>query len=117
MRIALLVLALLATHNGAPHAKFYEQPGLMRQVALNRGLTPVNHMASVPDCSRIGDHVLAVVNGHRALYKVVDCSAPRDRARHIRQGLVIEVDYYSAHEFGFAREGHAPAHIIRFYNW
>lgn len=109
-----------ATHDRRlpePHAKFYERPGLMRQVALNRGLVPVRRMASTPDCGRIGRWFAARVNGHIGIFKQVDCSAPKDRARHLRQRLVLEVDYYTARDFGFRREGHAPAQILRWYNW
>src|SRR4051812_12756144 len=71
-------------------AKHYS-PGLMERVAKNRGMISEPRMAAVPDCWRIGQHVVAEVNGHRATYLIVDCSAPKDRPRHIRTGLIIEV--------------------------
>jgi hypothetical protein len=93
-------------HSGT--AKHYS-PGVMERVARVRGLPIVEHMASVPDCSMIGSYVAARINGVTWRYRVTDCSAPRDRARHIRQGLVIEIDYRSARALGMVRSGRASA--------
>jgi hypothetical protein len=96
-------------------AKFYS-PDVMEAVARSRGLArpgSVDGLASVPNCSRLGTVVVAAINGRTPeRYLVVDCSHPRDRARHIRQGLVIEVDYRSAVRNRFCRQGSAPAVIV-----
>jgi hypothetical protein len=101
----------------AGHAKFYS-PGVFRRVAGVRGMklrTDVNGYAAVTDCRRIGQIVLAAINGRRVeRYQVLDCSHPTDRARHIRQGLVIEVDFQSAVRNGFSRRGRAPAVVYGF---
>ncbi len=88
-------------------------PGVFAQVAANRGMrlrTDVDGYAAVLSCSHIGEIVKAQINGGPIeRYQVLDCSAPQHRAAHIRQGLVIEVDYQSAVRNGFARLGRAPA--------
>jgi hypothetical protein len=66
----------------------------------------------VIDCSLIGRVIKARLNGGRVeTFQVLDCSAPRDRARHKRIGLVIEVDYQSAVRNRFAHKGRAPAQV------
>lgn len=116
--ILLVALLVLATHPvGEPHAKLYS-PGIMERVARNRGMPVVRHMAAVTDCRMIGKHVLASINGRRPTwFRVTDCSHPRDRARHVRSKLVIEVDWNSAVEFGFSRHGHAPARVYGYSAW
>ncbi|HKP52873.1 MAG TPA: hypothetical protein VJ183_09495 [Chloroflexia bacterium] len=93
-------------------AVFYS-PGVMERVAAHRGLTkpPIAEgMAAVTDCSQIGKIAFASINGGLVeRYLIVDCSHPRDVARHIAQGLVIEVDYQSAVRNNFHRDGKAPA--------
>ena len=96
------------------YAYFYS-PGMFQTVARNRGMklrSDVDGYAAVPNCGYIGRVLKAVINGHSIeRYQVVDCSAPSDRARHIRQGLVIEVDYQSAVRNDFTRRGRAPATV------
>jgi hypothetical protein len=96
-------------------AKYYS-PGVMEAVARKRGLArtgSVQGMAAVPNCGHIGKVAVAAINGRSAeRYLIVDCSSPRDRAKHVRQGLVIEVDYSSAVRNGFQRRGSAPATVI-----
>ena len=91
----------------------YYNPGVMERVAANRGLRKpaiADGMASVPDCSQIGKIAFASVNGGLVeRYFIVDCSAPRDVARHLQMGLVLEVDYQSAVRHNFHRNGSAPA--------
>jgi hypothetical protein len=94
-------------------AKFYS-PGVFARVAKVRGLPVSERMAAVTDCGRIGQYVTASINGHVDTYLVADCSHPRDRARHIREGLVIEVNYSAAKTYFPRGEGQAPAYIIRF---
>src|SRR4051794_36693780 len=76
-------------------AKYYSR-GVFERVAqyrIRHGIYPSTSIvgyASVPDCGRLGQTIWASVNGHRwEPYQIMDCSAPRDRARHIAQGLVI----------------------------
>jgi hypothetical protein len=91
----------------------YYSPGVMERVARHRGLPVRAHMASVPDCTRLGESVQAEVNGHLATYEVVDCSAPQDRARHLAEGLVLEVDYNSARAYFPPGEGRADVQILQ----
>jgi hypothetical protein len=125
---ASLAAALFAMAGGSPaisqasavqgarsgHAVYYS-PGVFKTVARNRGMKlreDVDGYAAVIDCSQIGNVVKARINGGRLeTFQVLDCSAPRDRARHQRIGLVIEVDYDSAVRNGFARRGRAPAQV------
>lgn len=96
------------------HAVFYS-PGVFQIVARNRGMKlreDVHGYAAVIDCGMIGRVIKARLNGRKLeTFQVLDCSAPRDRARHQRIGLVIEVDYQSAVRNGFARLGRAPAQV------
>lgn len=100
-----------AASNGI--AKHYS-PGVMERVARLRGLPVLPRMASVPDCGRIGQWVTATVNGHLDRYLVVDCSAPKDRLRHIRTGLVIEVNYKSKTAYFPRGEGRTSAAVLGF---
>jgi len=91
----------------------YYSPGVMARVARNRGMDlrdDVAGWAAVPNCSEVGRIVVASINGSRPeRYQVLDCSHPRDKARHLRQGIVIEVDYQSAVRHGFTRRGYTKA--------
>ena len=125
---ASLAAALLALAGGSPatseasvaqgvrngHAVYYA-PGVFNVVARNRGMAmrqDVDGYAAVIDCGQIGRIIKARLNGRKLeTYQVLDCSAPRDRARHQRIGLVIEVDYQSAVRNGFVRLGRAPAQV------
>lgn len=112
-------------------AKHYSE-GLMRQVLRVRqrqGLVPYGvryeGLASTTECSNIGKRVTVSLRNPRTgqwsaprTLLVVDCSAPRDRARHIRQGLVVEVDYATARATGWgwtgsSGEGKTGAHVLR----
>lgn len=97
-------------------AKHYST-GTMERVARYRGLPALPRMASVPDCGRIGWWAIATVNGSTDFYLVVDCSAPKDRARHIRSGLVLEVNYASKLAYFPRGEGRAPATVWGFVKW
>lgn len=94
-------------------AKHYS-PGVMERVAAKRGLPVLRRMASVPDCGRIGWWVYATVHGHTDRYLVVDCSAPKDRPRHLRTGLVIEVNYGSKVAYFPRGEGRTAATVWGF---
>jgi hypothetical protein len=97
------------------YAKYYSQ-GIFNTVAARRNMRmrqDVQGYAAVPDCSRIGQVVRASINGSAVeRYHILDCSAPRDLARHRREGLVIEVDYQSAVRHGFVRTGRARATVF-----
>lgn len=126
MRVLLALLAFLgsaAAHIPAQQqsyapktgiAMFYS-PGVMAHVASVRGVhlrTDVDGYAAVPDCHMRDKIALASINGHETeRFQILDCSAPADRARHIRQGLVIEVDYASAVRNGIAYRGRGPATV------
>lgn len=71
--------------------------GLMERVSDNRKLPRVGCMIS-NDHHPIGSWVIVVSHKyeHALLCRVTDVSAPRDRARHIRQRLIAELDFPSA---------------------
>ena len=96
-------------------SSYFYSKGMFQIVARNRGMklrSDVDGYASVPNCRYIGQVLQARINGHDLeRYQVLDCPAPWDRARHIREGLVIEVDYQSAVRNEFSRRGHAPAEV------
>ncbi len=106
-------------YNGRPPSKVgiakHYSAGMFARVARNRGMqmrSDVAGYAAVTDCSMIGKVVAASINGGRVeRFQVLDCSAPKDRPRHIREGLVIEVDYATAKRRGFLGEGKAPAKV------
>jgi len=100
-------------------AKNYD-PGLFQQVLKVRqrqglipyGVTGYDGLASSTDCSNIGRYVWVQLRNPRTgewsrakRLLLVDCSAPRDRARHVRTGLVIEVDYMTAKATGWGWNG------------
>lgn len=75
-------------HGWAPHYS----PGLMRKVALRRGIEPVKHMVSSPRYP-IGTW-LTVCGGNTGECRealVVDVSHPRDLARHLRTRREVEI--------------------------
>jgi len=89
---------LLALHGGteqhgvAPH---YAK-GVMEKVAARRGLQPESCMVSSP-IHPVGAHVWVWGEKTKVLLRclVADVSHPRDRARHLRTGRVIELGYAS----------------------
>lgn len=100
-------------------AKHYE-PGLFAQVLRVRqrqGLIPYgvkyDGLASSVNCADIGEYrYVSVRNPYTRAWSplrrvlIADCSRPgADRARHIRQNLVIELDYKTAEWAGFAWDG------------
>jgi hypothetical protein len=72
-------------------------PGLMERVARNRGMDVEGCMVSSPFYD-IGTRVIVYgPNTDRALScTVVDVSAPKDRARHIRTRRITELSYPAA---------------------
>jgi hypothetical protein len=119
-----LISSLLAPAPAPQHgiAKYYS-PGVFRQVALNRGIalrsaTEVDGFASVPYCFWIGHVLTARINGGPIeRFQVLDCSAPKDRPRHLREGLVIEVDYSSARRHDLLSNGHGQATVYYPYSY
>jgi hypothetical protein len=104
-------------------AKHYD-PGVFERVAAKRGLTlPPGYagFASSRECdyrgrkdAMMGRTVIASIAGSGPLrFLVADCSHPKDRARHYRQHLVIEVEYDVAARQGWAARGRAVATLWR----
>ena len=100
-------------------AKHYT-PNLMQRVLRVRqrqglipyGVTGYDGLASRPDCGTIGRYFWASLRNPRTgewsrprRMLQVDCSHPRDRQRHIRSGLVVEVDYWTARATGWGWNG------------
>jgi hypothetical protein len=84
---------------------FHYRAGTFREVAANRGIalrSDVLGYASVPDCSHIGQLVLARVGREVGWWQVLDCSHPRDLPMQRARGLVIEVNYDAAERGGWA---------------
>jgi hypothetical protein len=86
------------------------EPGVMRQVANNRGMVMldwVDGYASTRRCERVDTRadptlktrpwlVLASINGGPLeVYQAVDCSHPKDLPMHKARGLILEVDHAS----------------------
>ena len=107
MTLLRTALMLLASWLPAPETgrAYYYDPGMFAQVARNRGMrlawNAVDGFASTRDCAKVDVRRPWVVwaqidGGPIESYQIVDCSAPRDVARHRRIGLVLEVDYATA---------------------
>lgn len=122
MQLATWLLALTGISTGyisapsVPHsgiAKHYS-PGTMERVVQIRHLRvppAATSIVSTPDCSLIGRSFWISVRGHREWAFQADCSAPRDRERHLREGLVVEVDYRTAVRDGIVYDGKGPATV------
>ena len=132
--LALALACLLAplTASGAPleagkgrgpHVKYYRSGTFARvaQVRRNQGysiprLGEYHYMAltGIGSCAHIGEWRSVSIRGGPWERKiVVDCSHPRDAARHQRQGLVAEVPYGVAKAYGFVRQGSAAARVAK----
>lgn len=107
-------LALLATL-AAPaspidgYAAHYA-PGLMERASRHRDL-PLTDCMVASDLAPIGSwlRVVSQVTDEARVCRVTDVSHPRDRARHARQGLLIELDWPSAKAIcGLRRVGERP---------
>lgn len=94
--------------------------GLMEKVAMKRGvkLDGATGYCTYPNCEFIGKtimvSVLNPVSGKWSGWerkRIVDCSQPKDRARHEAEHLV-ELSYSDAVKYNYAREGRTK---VRFY--
>ncbi|HUS17348.1 MAG TPA: hypothetical protein VM536_20320 [Chloroflexia bacterium] len=106
---------------------YYYEPGVFAHVARVRGMDlawgQVDGFASTPYCRLVDARrpwvVTARIDGGPVeRFQIVDCSAPRDRAHHQAEGLVLEVDYTTAlRHLGKGRtrlrlDGKAPVTIL-----
>jgi hypothetical protein len=93
------LLVWAALHGGIVEAGYapHYAPGLMAQVARTRDMAPAVCMVSRPR-GPIGGWVWVYGERTGALLrcKVVDVSAPKDRARHERTGRVVEISHENA---------------------
>lgn len=97
--MGLAAQALIALCLGAGPVQWYDgvaahyNPGVMEQVARNRGMPIVGCMIASPRHA-IGQWVIVEGRntGKRLRCRVTDTSAPKDKARHLRQGL-FELGY------------------------
>lgn len=111
--IAALVSTVIlppATSDTRVGAAAHYGAGVMERVADARELPRVRCMVSSP-FEGIGTwlQVTRVETGHTELYRVTDVSAPADRLRHIRRGLVIEFGWPAAQRFcGLRYVGQEP---------
>lgn len=93
--------------------KYYSK-GQMQRTARIRGLTlPAGYdgYSSTPPCENIGRTLYVRVGGRTFKTLTVDCSQTRDRARHIRSGLVAEVNFEIAQQAGFVSKGKAKCEV------
>lgn len=90
----LLAMGVGYVHDG--YAARYN-PGVMKMVAENRGLSIESCMISSP-LYNIGEwvYVYGEVTNVRLYCRVTDTSAPQDRKRHIRTRLYAELNYDAA---------------------
>lgn len=107
-------------------AKYYAPNAMQRvfSVRLRQGLIPPAYthwkgaLGATTNCSRIG-HLAAVQfwNPRAQAWTrpeavlLVDCSANADRARHVRENLVLEVGWETAVEGGWQRDGRTLAKV------
>lgn len=95
---SVLITAILAPAP-APRSGYAARyrPGLMHEVARNRGMTPASCMVAATH-EQLGAWL--TVRGQRTgavlTCLVVDVPAARDRAAIIRKGIVVELDHASA---------------------
>jgi len=99
-----LITALLALSLAAPSpvgattgfAARY-RIGLMEKVAVKRGIAPVGCLVASP-FERIGTRlrITSLVNERQRTCTVVDVAHPRDRARIIERGIVVELSHQDA---------------------
>ncbi|GIV96926.1 MAG: hypothetical protein KatS3mg057_1583 [Herpetosiphonaceae bacterium] len=94
--LASLVLIYPAQTEYVGFAAHY-RPGLMTQVAHNRGMPLVDCMVASPFLP-LGTWVTVESQkyGVRKICRVTDVAHPRDRENIIRRGIVIELDFQSA---------------------
>lgn len=88
---------------------FHYHSGVFAQVARARGMTldwGANGYASVPSCKYVDPrhpwYVSATVAGRPVRLQILDCSNPRDLPRQRARGLVLETDWWLAHQQGWA---------------
>lgn len=80
-----IILSSYVTY--APHYR----PGVMENVASNRGMEIVDCMVSSP-IEPLGSwvYIHSLVTGYESWCRVTDTSAPQDRDRHIQKNRMIE---------------------------
>ncbi len=126
MTALLLLLAMLPTVQTGRAVEY--RSGLMERVyriRIHQGLVAPGWQggfASTPYCANIGRIIHArfrtpVVGNRSASWGtwysllVTDCSASVDRPRHVRSGLIVEVDWQTACASGWCRDGHTRAQV------
>lgn len=90
----LLMLAALLGGSVSQGVAPHYAPGVMERVARIRHMERVGCMVSSP-VEPLGTwlYVYGVRTGALRYCRVTDVSHPRDRARHLRTGRLIEIDY------------------------
>ncbi len=128
MTALLLLLAMLPTGTVQTGRAVEYRSGLMERVyrvRIHQGLVAPGWQggfASSVSCGNIGRIIHArfrtpVVGQRSASWSqprdllVVDCSAPKDRPRHLREGLILETDWGTACQTGWCREGRTKASV------
>ena len=105
---ALLLVPVQAERVGsAAHYK----PGLMAEVARNRGMTPGSCDVAVTDNHRIGAWVTItrVKTGRSERCRITDVCAQRDCARLRAKGIIAELSFEAARRLcGITRYGQEP---------
>lgn len=95
--ISLALAGVLAPSSIRDGYAAHYRPGLMTQVAQNRGMPVVDCMVASPFLP-LGTWVIVESQkyGVRKVCRVTDVAHPRDRDNIIRRGIVIELDFQSA---------------------
>jgi hypothetical protein len=120
--VLLALLALWPFHDASVGTAKHYSPGLMArvyQVRIRQGLVKAGWhagLASTPYCQNIGRVLSASFldpHTHAWTYYrpllVVDCAQNRDRPGQVARGLVVETDYSTAFQTGWARDGKTRA--------
>jgi hypothetical protein len=97
MPVLIFIVALLLQVPSYSGLALYYRPGLMERVSQNRGMPVVSCMVSSP-YEKLGTWLEVKGPKGTKTCRVTDVSHPKDRARHIQRGLVVELDNRSARQ-------------------
>lgn len=91
-----ILIFMMGFHAHGGYAARYN-PGVMKRVAHNRHMSVVACMMSSPT-QKLGTWMYVYgENTDKLLHcRVTDVSAPQDQKRHIKRGIVAELDYNSS---------------------
>lgn len=97
MPVLIFIVATLLQAFSYQGLALYYRPGMMERVSANRGMPVVDCMVSSP-YEKLNTWLYVQGPKGAKWCRVTDVSHPKDRARHIQRGLVIEFDNRSARQ-------------------